>query len=181
MLYKEAGHMFTAAASLSGRQMQKKRRTDEEYTTKRNSCNCPAIPTGDWSSCSVARAKARWVCLSLVRFSKTGNCWPSSGVPPPPRGRRTDHRGGHNTWAHHILRLLWPAPAARSGRLAVGRQTELFQEKKVMSAKPQMLKRVDAAFVHSLCWVLLKWFHTSSPFPAHPGPRVFFLSSDWSC
>lgn len=36
-------------------------------------------------------------------------------------------------------------------------------------------------FVHVFCCAFLKLFHTSSPFPAHPGPQVFFLSSDWSC
>lgn len=70
-------------------------------------------------------------------LSKTGSCWSSSGVPPLPRGHRTVRRDGRNAWAHHTPHLLRPAPAARSGRLAVGRQTELSGNILVLD-KPQM-------------------------------------------
>lgn len=112
--------------SLSVWQTDVKRRTRKKRR-RRNSCNCPAVMMGRGTVADSAVPlpvresngfAGRWGGLS-----KTGSCWSSSGVPPLPRGHRTVRRGGRNAWAH----LLRPAPAARSCRLAVGRQMELFQ------------------------------------------------------
>lgn len=118
--------------SLSVWRTDVKRRTKKKKR-RRNSCNCPAVMMGRGTVADSAVPllvresngfAGRWVCV----LSKTGSCWSSSGVPPLPRGHRTVRRGGRNAWAHHTPHLLRPAPAARSGRSAVGRQTELFQE-----------------------------------------------------
>lgn len=183
-LQRSRSHVYRSSSSV-WRTDGKRRRTTNKTKQKRNSCNCPVVPPGRGTAADPAGpfgcSQAKRVCRSLVGLSKTGSCWSSSGVHPLPRGHRTDRRGGRNTWARHILHLPWPAPAARSGRLAVGSQIELFCLSCLLKHRCSGQHGAFRAQPHVFRSAFLKVFHTSSPFPAHPAPRVFFLSSDWSC
>lgn len=94
----------------------------------------------------------RWAGLS-----KTGSCWSSSGVPPLPRGHRTVRRGGRNAWAHHTPHPLQPAPAARSCRLAVGRQAELFQGTFLCWVKQRCLDFISERISGQLTFSCSSW------------------------